>query len=139
MKYVSVVALAGIALLAIGCGKSEPDLDDSKVLDKLLEDALEESKLQKRGPVGEQLAYAPNEQQPYTGWVKSMHPNGQVEGLVFIKDGKLHGLWTAWHENGQKKGEGTWKDGEKDGLETHWDENGNVTRKGAWKDGELVK
>ena len=110
MKYVSVVALAGIALLVTGCGKSEPDLDDSKVVDKLLEDALEVSKVQERGPVGEELFYAPNEQQPYTGWVKSMHPNGQVELLASVKDGEPHGLSTRWHENGQKEEEGTYKD-----------------------------
>jgi hypothetical protein len=40
MKYVSVVALAGIALLLAGCGKSEPDLEDSKVVEKPPDDAL---------------------------------------------------------------------------------------------------
>lgn len=130
-------ALAGIALLAIGCDKSEsdlgsePDLDDPKEARRLYT-----GKILKRGPVGEQLAYAPNEQKPYTGWVKSMHSGGQV--LQSYKDGKKEGLATWWFSNGQKQREGTWKDGKIHGLWTEWDENGNVTSKVTWKDGKLV-
>jgi antitoxin component YwqK of YwqJK toxin-antitoxin module len=95
--------------------------------------------MQRRGPVGEQLVYALNEQQPYTGWVKSMHLNGQVESIRTYKDGKKDGLEASWYENGQKASEVTYKDGERDGLETRWDVNGNVTSEVTYKDGEPVK
>ena len=40
---------------------------------------------------GEELRFAPDEQTPYTGWVKLMHLNGQVGILWHYKDGKKDG------------------------------------------------
>jgi hypothetical protein len=65
----------------------------------------------KDGLSDEKLAYAPNQQKPYTGWVKRMWSNGQIRTLIQLKDGKLDGLRTYWHKNGQKKFEENYKDG----------------------------
>ena len=73
--------------------------------------AIDVKKLQKRGVKGEELSYPPNEQKPYTGWVKWMYENGQMAGLAQFKDGKPDGLWYDWYENGRKKGEKKYKDG----------------------------
>jgi len=64
--------------------------------------------------IDEKLLYAPNEQKPYTGWIKEMYNNGQVKELVHYRDGKKDGLLTTWHDNGQKEGEVNYKDGKKD-------------------------
>ena len=56
----------------------------------------------------------------YTGWAKFMNDNGQIKGLVQLKDGKPDGPLTQWYENGQKKSVVNWKDGKQDGLWTEW-------------------
>jgi antitoxin component YwqK of YwqJK toxin-antitoxin module len=123
------------ALLMLGCGS--PDVDDPETLDEIIAEAIDEDNLQYRGKEGEELSYAPNEQTPYTGWIKKIHSNGQVRMLLQIKDGKPSGLQTVWFENGQKKDEGNWKDGKTDGLKTTWFENGQKKEEGNWKDGKL--
>lgn len=68
IKLVSVFCLAFVLL--IGCG--EQNLDDPKVREKILAEAIDFDNLQtRRAPSGEELPYAPNQEQPYTGWVKS--------------------------------------------------------------------
>ena len=71
------------------------DLDDNETRNRIIAEAIE-------------LSYKPSD---YTGWVKWMHDNGQITGLVQFKDDKEDGPATSWYENGQKSGEGTWKDG----------------------------
>ena len=148
------------AILMIGCGS--PDVDDPETLDKILADAIDRNKLQKRGKEGEELLYAPTQQTPYTGWVKSMYGNGKIrssslyqykdgklDGLSTgwwkngqkefernYKDGKMVGLWTLWYWNGQKESERNYKDGNLHGLSTLWWKNGQKKREVNWKDGE---
>jgi len=138
-----------VALLMVGCGESSTpsdpvdpvespkaiDLDDKETRDKIIAEAIDRDKLQKRGTKGEEL-YAPNEQTPYTGWAKSMHENGQVSRLQHYMNGKMDGLFIAWYENGQKEKEVTLKDGKMDGLWTDWCEYGQKRREMNWKDGE---
>ena len=98
-----------VALLMAGCGG--PDLDDKETLDKIIAEAIDGNTLQGRGKEGEVLAYAPNQQTPYTGWAKEMYDNGQVRELSQYKDGKADGLGIEWYEIGQKEWEHTNKDG----------------------------
>ena len=129
-----LLAATFVALLMVGCGG--PDLDDTETLDGFIAEAIDKSTLQKRGQKGEELRYAPNEQTPYTGWVKEMHDNGQIERLGQIKDGKQDGLLIGWYENGQKGLEGNFKDGKPDGLVTSWRENGQKKEEINFKDGK---
>jgi hypothetical protein len=76
------------------------DLDDNETLDKILAEALDLGKLQRRVKEGEVIWYY--EQTRYTGSAKYMHDNGQIAGLFQLKDGKKNGLVTAWYSNGQK-------------------------------------
>ena len=75
----------------------------------------------------------------YTGWAKFMNDNGQIKGLVQLKDGKPDGPLTQWYENGRKKSVVNWKDGKQDGLSTGWYEDGQkqgeFTFKGGKQDG----
>ena len=104
MKFNSI--LFAVLVLLGGCG--EPNLDDAETIDKILAEAIDADKIQERGEEGEKLYYAPNEQEPYTGWVKEMYNNGQVKILFHVKDGKKMGL-RLWHENGQKREETNFK------------------------------
>lgn len=148
-KVLSVVCLTFVLL--VGCG--EPNLDNPKVRERILARAVDFRALQSRyTPSGEELAYVPNQNQPYTGWVKgngagisdffvggvlvqlqrgkphglyiSWYPNGQIAEKGTARNGKRNGLWTRWHENGQKYEKGTYKNDEKYGLWIRWDEDG---------------
>ena len=90
-----LLAAMFIALLVVGCGEVQEeaiDWDDNETRDKIIAEAIDLGKLQERGKEGEKLAYAPNQETPYTGWAKEMYDNGQIEMLAQIKDGKQDGL-----------------------------------------------
>jgi len=80
-------------------------LSDADV-ERLLKEAVDHESLEERGD----FLYQNDE--PYSGWVKSVADSGQVMGLGQCKDGKPDGLSMAWGENGQKIAETTFKDGE---------------------------
>ena len=149
-----------VALLMTGCGGdtkkpggdspesnqssgevTKIDLDDPETRKRIIAEAIDGKKLQVRGKEGEKLAYAPDEQNPYSGWTKKMHDTDwlpqPIESLWQFKDGKPDGHVISWHENGQKKGETTFKGGKKYGLETFWYENGQKEFEGNNKDGKL--
>tara|TARA_R110002096_G_scaffold23552_7_gene74935 strand:+ start:715 stop:1281 length:567 start_codon:yes stop_codon:yes gene_type:complete len=114
----------------------EPNFDDSKVLEKILREAVGWKGLEERGPDEQKLSYQVGEQTPYTGWWKMIHDNGQVSTLVYYKDGKREGLCPAWHDNGQKKMESTFKDGKQEGPVTWWRDNGQKEQEATYKDGK---
>ena len=142
--------------LMVGCG--EPDLDDKETRDRIIAEAIDGNKLQNRGEKGEVLLYAPNDQTPYTGWLKAMYGNGQIKVLGQLKDGKPSRL-TQWYENGQKGSEeinkagknvtARWYEngskaerftvikGQKHGPWTSWYENGLKKAEVNWENGEM--
>jgi antitoxin component YwqK of YwqJK toxin-antitoxin module len=128
--------LTAVLFFFFGCGS--PDLDEPKILDDIIAEAIDQDKLQMRGEEGEELFYAQNEQTPYSGWTKSLHDNGQIHVLKQYKGGKRDGLSALWFKNGNKCMEDNWKDGKKDGLSTGWYENGQIREESNWKDDKLV-
>jgi hypothetical protein len=127
---------------------------------RIIAEAIDRDKLQTRGGKGEELSYPPNEQKPYTGWVKWMYENGQMAGLAQFKDGKPDGLWYDWYENGRKKGEKKYKDGylmsasggkpnghqcpeiavrDGNGVVVLYNNDGTEDRRLTYKDGELIE
>jgi len=88
------------------------DLDDNETRNRIIAEAIDGNMLQERGKDGEKLAYAPNQETPYTGWAKEMYDNGQVWYIVQYKDGKMDGLWIRYGEDGTVGYSGMYKDGE---------------------------
>ena len=89
-----------VALLMVGCGG--PDLDDKETLVKVIAEAIDGDTLQLRGKEGEKkLAHAPNQETPYTGWVKEMYDNGQIKVLMQVEGGKTLTI-VSWKPNGEK-------------------------------------
>jgi antitoxin component YwqK of YwqJK toxin-antitoxin module len=112
----------------------------------------------------EKLAYIPSQDSPFTGKAVELHPNKMVRKTMDYKDGKRHGLTTAyydyenrrmrlqltykegewngpslaWYKNGQKAEERNFKNGKMHGLETTWYENGQKWAEGNWKNGKLM-
>ena len=131
-----------VALLMVGCGEyptpfGPADLDDKETLEKIIAEAIDGNTLQERGNEGEKLVYEPNQQKPYTGWVKGMFSNGRISNLAQFKDGERDGLSTEWYINGQKVREMTLRDGKRDGLTTIWYPNGQKWTEETYKDGKL--
>ena len=128
-------------VLFIGCTQSDltdpesnlenlPNLDDLTVREQILAEAVDRTNLQTRqSPAGESLHYLPNQQVPYTGWVK------RETELWQVKDGKRHGLYLNWYSNQQNQERGFYKDGSRTGSWTFWHENGQKSKEGAYKDG----
>ncbi len=107
-------------------------------LEELIAQALDADKLQIRGPSDDELFYQPNEETPYTGWVKSYHDDEDedIQSLSQVRNGKLHGPATRWYDNGQKEAEGTYTENKLDGTWTFWYENGQKSVEGTFKKGK---
>ena len=94
--------------------------------------------LQKRGEVGNQLYYLPNQVVPFTGKAFAYWPDEKIMTEISYKDGKRHGPKTHWYENGQKLSEINYKNGKHDGPLSSWYENGQWRRRGSNMDGRMV-
>ena len=79
---------------------------------KIIAEAINLKKLERKINGGESLFYEPNEQILYSGWAKSIYDNGQIDSLLQLKDGKMDGQQALWYRNGQKKTEHSFKDGD---------------------------
>jgi antitoxin component YwqK of YwqJK toxin-antitoxin module len=93
-----------------------PDLDDPKVLERILEEAVESLE------VG------------FSGWRRIDHANGKLSSLSQYREGGPDGLQAGWHENGQKRIRIRMKDGRPQGLSIAWDENGSKIHEVRYKD-----
>jgi antitoxin component YwqK of YwqJK toxin-antitoxin module len=123
-------------------------LDDPETLDKIIAEAIDYEKLQRRqseeaiaydtrrGWGFGTLAYAPNKQTPYSGWGKTMYYNRQIRMLSQFKDGRQTGLSRTWYENGQKESEKTYRNDKRDGPAKSWNENGQKSSGYTYKDGQ---
>ena len=103
-----LLAAMFFALLMVGCGEIgnllAPEVQMIPPLSEEQEKIIAEAiRIEFRSEKGEKLAYAPNEQTPYTGWSKSMYGNGQISALTEWKDGEVHGLELAWYTPNEKK------------------------------------
>jgi antitoxin component YwqK of YwqJK toxin-antitoxin module len=113
------------------------NLDDNETLAKIIAGAIDDAILQTRIKDGEELQYAPDREQPYSGWVKVYHEGGQIHALGQCKDGKKNGVEVRWYENGNKQWQRQWKDDQREGLWTGWYENGNKEGEANLKNGKV--
>lgn len=93
--------------------------------------------LHKRGEVGNQLYYLPDQDTPFSGKAVSYWADGVKKTEISYKDGKRDGPKSHWYENGQKLSEINYKNGKHDGLLTNWYENGQCKRTGNYKEGKM--
>lgn len=108
------------------------NLDETETLEQILTLAVDMAKVQIRNREGQNLAFLPNKQKPFTGWIKNMYANGQVKTLFKMKEGRPSGTETHWYENGQKKAELELRDGIK--ITKAWLPNGEVDPNGIFGD-----
>ena len=138
---------------------SAVDLDDAETREKIIVEAVDEGDLESARGKASETKHFGEPRTPYSGWVKWMWPNGKVQSLFQLKNGKRGGLFTSWYPNGQKEGEGickagkiwtlvVWKpNGEKcpvtnivngNGIRVNYDEDGTVVDRDFYKDGKWV-
>lgn len=122
------------------------------------ERTIKMEKLQKRGGI----AYAINEEEPYSGKVIEFYDSGQKKQEKNFENGKLHsayvywypngsyhiqgnyinnkkdGFWQYWHKNGQKEKECNYNNDKMNGLNIEWFPNGQKRIKSNYTDDELV-
>ena len=85
--------------------EDDPNLDDPAVLAGILAKAVLWDSLERREGIGEILYFRAEAEEPYTGFAKMLHDNGQLALLGSFKDGEPSGLWTWWDEDGEKEDE----------------------------------
>ena len=109
-----------VALLVVGCG------EEGDIKQQLLEEGKKRQEEQKRkyGVIIAEAIDWTEKPSDYTGWVRSVYDNGQIEWLTQYKDGKKDGLATVWTDNGQKVSELTWEDDDKLMTAVAWKPNG---------------
>ncbi len=118
-----------------------PNLDDPEELNKVLVEAVDVDEMEEPDVSGQdrrEFYYEKNKQTPYSGWIKTMHSSGKVEGVAQLKDGLQHGKYVTWHENGQKEFEYNYKDSREIAVQRAWDEDGTLTREATYKNGVLI-
>lgn len=90
----------------------------------------------------EGLVYKMNGKKPFTGFSKTTYNNGNTYVSASFKDGKLHGVYTAYYLDGKKMGLTHYKNGIKKGEAKSWHKNGilasEVTFINNKKDGKVV-
>ena len=112
-----LLSVLSVGLLLAGCGGEAeqavqtPDWDDPKVLEEIQSQAIDNEELKVRGKKGEELAYAPDSQTPYTGWLQETDGKGKRRRLGYFKEGRLDGPFAAWYPNGVKTMEGSFVEG----------------------------
>ena len=96
-------------------------------------------KLQKRGKVGSQLTYIPNQDTPFTGKAVALYSNGQKKGEKNFKNGELDGRWltASYFNDGQLEIEASYNTtGEMDGPQTEYWNNGQFKHQVIYKNGK---
>ena len=86
----------------------------------------------------EGIIYLKGSDTPYTGKVFRLYKNGQKQGELTLKNGKIDGLWLYWYENGEKQQETNYKNGKKNGLQLGWHKNGQKAIEENYKDGKNI-
>ena len=153
-----VLGVFGVFLLAFGCGSGD-NVRDPRALQRILEEAMAADRMQLRGVEGEELAYAPNQDRPYTGWVADLNSGllsevrsalqggvvgnllapdlvGDLEALGRFRRGKVVARYT-WYRNRQLGLEAQYRNGEPHGVQRAWYENGSPKSEAEYRDGAL--
>ena len=90
--------MTSVTLLVGGCAETQPEKKVEQV-SGLISEAVDISTLQVRG----NLAYVPNRDNPFTGWIKKQYDgNQQIEGLIEFKKGEPSEILVL-HPNGSPK------------------------------------
>jgi len=103
-----------------------PDLSDPAHLAGVLGEAIDEERLKQEKRIT-----------PYTGWIKRLHDNGQVQLLFKLKGAKLHGQVAGFYKDGALRIIEEYNNGIVDGRGAEWYNNGQQKTEKFSKGGKL--
>ena len=84
------------------------------------------------------LIYAPNQSEPFTGYVTEYYSSGQLRHEIEYVDGKLNGLSRGWYESGRYRFEENHVNGRRHGLNRYWQDSGRLKLDKVYVDGEEI-
>ncbi len=126
-------------LLALGfAGCDSPDPREPRILEEALSRAVDLKGLRPVRLDGLLKLCTPESETPYEGWAKSLHPNGTLKRLGFLKAGQKDGFWISWHDNGQRQEQVQFKADIMDGPFRAWHPNGTLAAQGNINDNEMT-
>lgn len=121
----NIISILAIVSLLSGC-------DSNSFLEKL---GLKE-KVTNFIQIRNEVVYLPNSDEPFTGKLETLYPNGQKQEERHFKNGKANGIQLHWYESGQKKEESYFQDNLRYGLSSEWHQNGQKSYESSYKDGK---
>ena len=84
MKHaLALITALGLVVTNWATADEDPNLDDPKVREVILKEAVLLGSLERRGPDGEKLFYQRGAAKQYTGWTKQFHDHRQVKLLAY--------------------------------------------------------
>jgi hypothetical protein len=144
-----------LALLMVGCGG--PDLDDKETRDKIIAEAIDKGKLQKRGKDAEEPLLIPckackhevswkgeacaNCSHPIADSVRAYKDGLSDEELYYAPNEQTP--YTGWEKENTRHGQiyqlTQYKNGKRDGPTVIYNEDGTEKYRIIYKDGEIAK
>ena len=116
---------------------SIPDLSEPTVFADASKNGIELKSLKRKFMFGMFFLFVDQDDEPFSGWVKSTTPDNRLAELGYLLDGRKEGLWIEWDKNGSKESEIYWKEDRMDGKFSFWHPNGQVMTTGQTSDGEV--
>jgi len=132
MKFLFLIPLS---LFLSSC--SVPDLTEPAVMADAKSSAIELHTLERKFMYGMFYLFVEDEDDPFTGWVKTSGLKGQLMEIGYLKDGRREGRWMKWDGNGAKLSEIGWHEDRLEGAYQTWYTNGQVKEEGQTRDGEM--
>ena len=75
----------------------------------------------------------------HEGLWEFFYENGNIEGRIPYKGGKMDGIVELFYPSGNIQRRIPYVGGEEDGIEEVFDEQGNITETTLWKNGEVIE
>ena len=135
MQAMQLVFLILLSVFLSSC--SVPDLTEPAVMADAKSSAIELHTLERKFMYGMFYLFVEDEDDPFTGWVKTSGLKGQLMEIGYLKDGRKEGRWMKWDENGSKFSEIDWHEDRMEGTFKIWHSSGKLKVDGQTSDGEV--
>lgn len=87
--------------------------------------------------VEDRLVWRTN-QAPFTGWLLERYSDGSLKSRSKLRDGRLHGISTAWYTNGLRQIEEHYSAGVSDGPRITWHPDGTRRSEAMVRQGQIT-
>ena len=130
MKQLSLLSLALLLMLSVGCEQAAKKPKEKKV--KKLEGMVKH--YHKDGSLASEITYKDKKRH---GYAKGYYTNGALQGEFNYVDGELHGINKIYHLNGKVYRETPYVQGKIEGIQKLYRKDGTLLAEIPYKAGEL--